>query len=279
MTVAIIMRSMNEQPYVEKVFQALQEQTFRDFAIYNVDSGSTDGTWECICRENIRAERRRKIRPDQYIPGQVLNNAIALTTEPVIVLLNADAIPLSPNWLEELVQPLLSGEADATLSRQIAREDAYFIVRDDYQRAYDPARYAMKSLDLFSAVSCAFTRSLWEKNPFPTEGYAEDWAWFQAGRAQGAKFQFVASSMVEHSHNYSLKALYRKRRRQAKTFARVDRLETSALKQVLAALKEVGRDLYSAGKALQFHTIPYNIAYRAVIHTAVYKGRKDFSAQ
>ncbi len=274
MTVAIIMRSMNEQPYVEQVFEALRKQSFRDFTLYNVDSGSTDGTWECVCRENSRADKRRRIRLEQYVPGKVLNDTIALTTEPIIALLNADAIPLSTAWLEELVQPLLRNEADATLSRQIARKDAHFIVKNDYLRAYDPARYTTQSLDLFSAVSCAFKRSIWEQCSFPSEGYAEDWAWFQACRQLGMRFRLAAGSVVEHSHNYSLNALYRKRFRQAKTFVRVDGVPPSACKQALAALKEVARDLYSAAKCLQFHTIPYNIAYRGVIHAATYWGRK-----
>ncbi len=279
MSVAIVMRSMNEQPYIEKVFEALRSQTFRDFVLYNVDSGSTDGTWECVCRENSRADRRRRIRPDQYVPGKVLNDSILHTTESLIDLLNADAIPLSSNWLEELVNPLLRDEADATLSRQVARADARFIVRNDYQRAYDPIRYATQPLDLFSAVSCAFKRSLWERWPFPSEGYAEDWAWFQLCRKQGARFLFVPSSVVEHSHNYSLKALYRKRYRQAQTFARVDGKQTGALTQMLLAIKEMSRDLWYASRALQFHTIPYNVAYRTVIHMGVYRGRCNGAAK
>ena len=274
-TVAIIMRSMNEQPYVEQVFEMLRRQTYRDFTVYSVDSGSTDGTWECVCTENPRAEKRRRIRPDQYIPGKVLNETIELAREPIIVLLNADAVPLSSTWLEELIKPLMNGKAEATLSRQVARKDARFIVRNDYERAYDPGRYAEKPLDLFSAVSCGFQRTLWEQYPFPSEGYAEDWAWFQECSKGGARFLFVPGSVVEHSHNYSLKALYRKRYRQAKTFARVDGEGAYVVKQSLAAFKEMGRDFCNAVSSFQFHTIPYNLAYRCVIHAALYQGRKQ----
>ncbi len=170
MTVAIIMRSMNEQPYVEQVFEMLRRQTYSDFTVYNVDSGSTDGTWECVCTENPRAEKRRRIRPDQYIPGKVLNETIELTREPIIVLLNADAIPLSSTWLEELIKPLMNGKAEATLSRQVARKDARFIVRNDYE-ALTTLAVMRKSHWIYFLRYHAVFRELYGNNTrFPLKG-------------------------------------------------------------------------------------------------------------
>ena len=198
----------------------------------------------------------------------MLNDAITRTTQSIIVLLNADAVPCSDDWLEKLLLPILEDRADATFSRQVARPDARFIVAYDYERAYDPAKIEP---GFFSAVACAFRRGLWDRHLFREQGYAEDTAWAAACLAAGARFQLVPESIVEHSHNYTLKELFRKRHRQALTFNETPRLG----RQGLACLREIARDLLHAVGKLKLQTIPYNIAYRITIHRAVYRGLKD----
>lgn len=266
-TVAIIMRAFNEMPYVQRSINMLARQTFRDFDLYAVDSGSTDGTLKAL-QATCPAERLTQIQPEEYIPGQVLNDAIARTNHANIVLLNADAVPLGDDFLETLLQPIVSDRADAVFARQVARPDARFIVNYDYQRGYDADKIGP---DFFSAVACAFTRALWEKHRFREAGYAEDLAWAKAGIADGARFRFVDAAVVEHSHNYTLRKLYRKRFRQAATLG----YRPNLANQSYLCLREMGRDLLHAGRSLKLHTIPYNMAYRTTIHAAMYRGLKE----
>lgn len=263
-SVAIIMRAFNEMPHVERALEMLNQQTYADFNLYAVDSGSTDGTFQTLEKQTCDLV---KIRPDEYVPGKVLNDAVSRTTEELIVLLNADAIPQSTDWLETLILPILGNQADATFSKQIARPDAKFIVAYDYQRAYNAARIEP---GFFSAVACAFRRGLWEQNKFRVEGYAEDVAWAEACIATGATFQLLEDSVVEHSHNYPLAALYRKRYRQALTFSEVP----GPGKQIGRCLREIVRDFLFAIRRLRLHTIPYNVIYRITIARAVYSGMR-----
>lgn len=259
--VAIVMRAKNEMPHAERTLAALQIQTLRNFDLVAVDSGSTDGTMEQLERT---AQRVIHIAPEDYVPGKVLNHAIAQTAADIIVLLNADAVPQSEQWFERLIRPILENEADATFSRQIARPNARFIVAYDYERAYDPARMRP---GFFSAVACAFKRTLWEARRFREEGYAEDAAWARACMADGARFRLVSESVVEHSHNYTLEELYRKRFRQAAALGQNPAFSSY--------LKEMVRDLLHAGGKLALHTIPYNIAYRTTIYRARRNGAKE----
>jgi rhamnosyltransferase len=266
-TVAIIMRSKDEMPHIVSALEGLQQQTCRDFELYAVDSGSTDGSLQQL-RQSCGKDNLREIPPESYSPGKVLNEAIALTTHRIIVLLNADAIPQSNDWLERLIAPLLTGTADAVFSRQVARPDARFIVTYDYERAYDPEKvHAI----FFSAVACAFNRELWEQHPFRSEGYAEDAEWARRCLAGSARIQMVAESVVEHSHNYTLRQLYRKRYRQALTLADRPCLFT----QVLKCFRETVRDLQHAILKLKPLSIPYNILYRITIHAGHLKGLRD----
>lgn len=270
---AIIMRSKDEMPHAVTALERLTGQGWTDWTLYNVDSGSTDGTLETLRRFN--PARITEIPPGAYIPGRVLNEMIARTTEEWIVFLNADAIPRNEAWLERLLRPLLDGTADATMSKQLARPDARFIVDYDYRRAYDPGNIKDGNEDFFSAVACAFRRSWWERVKFPESGYAEDLAWAKACREQGARLKLVLDSEVEHSHNYSLGSLYKKKYRHGRTYHRMYGRQPRLLHQIFACFREMVRDGLHACRRLRLGTVPYNLAYRIVIHVALYQGLRD----
>lgn len=272
-SVAVIMRSKDEMPHALPALERLFRQTWKDFTLYNVDSGSTDGTMDVVRRFNV-PERIVEIAPKAYVPGRVLNEMIARTTEPLIVFQNADAIPCDGHWLERLVKPILDGAADATMSKQVARPDARFVVGYDYERAYDPRNLKEENEDFFSAVACAFRRTWWERERFPESGYAEDLAWARACRLQGARFRLVLDSVVEHSHDYPIPALDRKKFRHGQTYARIYGQKPDALRQTYACARELVRDLLHAVRKGRLDTIPYNIRYRITIHSALHRGLK-----
>jgi rhamnosyltransferase len=274
--VAVIMRSKNEMPYLPEAIASLHRQTFRDIELFAIDSGSTDGS-VAVLQQSLDAEHLIQIASKEYVPGKVLNEMTARTTQEFVVFQNADAIFQSDDALEKLLRPLLSGEADAVMSAQITRPDAKFIVTYDYLRAYDPKNIKGDNEDFFSAVTCAFRRDLWEKIKIPDIGYAEDVAWAKLCRAAGARFKLVADSVVEHSHNYTLKGLYRKKFRHGVTFAQTYGRRATLFSQTLELCKEWARDLFYAVRKGRLDTIPYNIAYRAVIHTGLYRGLKEGS--
>jgi rhamnosyltransferase len=272
-TTAIIMRSKDEMPYAVTALERLAKQTWTDWTLYNVDSGSKDGTLDVVRQYN--PDRVTVIPPASYVPGKVLNEMIARTREEFIVFLNADAIPLDEFWLERLLQPLLDGSADATMSKQHARAEARFVVDYDYRRAYDPKNIKAENEDFFSAVACAFRRTWWDRIKFPESGYAEDLAWAKACREQGARLKLVLDSEVEHSHNYTLKGLYTKKFRHGQTYHRMYGRQPHLVGQTLACLREIVRDgLYACGR-MRFDTIPYNLAYRIVIHVALHQGLRS----
>jgi len=263
-SVSIIMRAKNEMPYAEGALVMLGKQTYSDYTLHAIDSGSTDGTVQALERSGAKL---KQINPKAYVPGKVLNDAISATDAEIIVLLNADAIPLSEDWLEQLILPIIGNKADATFSKQVARPDAKFIVKYDYERGYKAGNVAP---DFFSAVACAFKRELWEKHPFPESGYAEDARWATTHSAEGARFQLLENCAVEHSHNYTMEQLFLKRYRQALTSNEVPNIG----KQIASCIREVIRDLLYALSRLRPDSIPYNAAYRIRIHRAVYSGLK-----
>ncbi len=273
-TVAIIMRSKDEQPHADTALAALAEQSYTDYTLYNVDSGSTDGTLEAVKAFNPKPENVVEIAPEDYVPGPVLNMMLERTTEPIVVFLNADAIPQDSMWLEKLLAPVLDASADATVSKQIPRECARFIDKYDFERAYS-ARTIEKSPEFFSAVACAFRRELWEATHFYEDGYAEDIAWSRTCQEKGARFELVPDSVVEHSHNYTIRGLFKKRYRHGIAYVTIYGKQPDAAREIFQCCKELVRDmLYTLG-TFRLDTIPYNVIHRVVIHWAYYLGERD----
>ncbi|MBB65419.1 MAG: hypothetical protein CMO81_10185 [Waddliaceae bacterium] len=273
--IAVIMRSKDEQPYIEHALCNLNKQRSQHFTLYNVDSGSTDGSYEAALRFNSKPENVFQIRPEDYIPGKVLNDMIAKTRERIIVFLNADAIPQDENWLESLIQPIIEGKADATMSKQIARPSAYFIVNYDYERAYDSKNIGGdKNPYFFSAVACAFRRDLWENTKFYTKGFSEDILWCQECKSKGYRFMYVPDSIVEHSHNYTLRQLYKRKLIEGEAEVLIYGSKASARRQTYLCIRELTRDLLYTFKNIKLQKVPYNILYRVVAHLGFYAGHK-----
>jgi rhamnosyltransferase len=272
-TIAIIMRAKNEMPYAREALAMLPRQTRQDWKLYAIDSGSTDGTLEEI--QKFGPHALVQIAPEDYEPGPVLNRMVGMTAEPIIVFLNADAIPLDENWLSHLVAPVEKNEAEASMSVQVPRAEADFIVAYDYTRAYDPRNIKEENEDFFSAVACCFRRQLWEQHPFKPEGYSEDLAWARECRKAGARFRLVTTSRVEHSHNFTLPGLHRKRYRHGRAYVDIFGSRPEPIRQTALCVKELLRDFLHAIRRGAWKTIPYNVAYRWTIHRALYLGMRD----
>ena len=100
-------------------------------------------------------------------------------------------------------------------------------------------------------------------------------AWAKTCRAKDARFKLMTDSVVEHSHNYTLKELYRKKFRHCVTFAREYGRRANLFFQTLELFKEWARDFMYAVRKGRLDTLPYNVAYRAVIYNGLYQSLKE----
>jgi len=272
--VAVIMRSKNEEPYATPALERLFRQTYPNFTLYNVDSGSTDGTLEAIKKHNPNPGNIKEIQPTDYVPGRVLNDMIASVKEEIIVLLNADCIPQADSWLSTLLQPLLLNDVDAVTSRQVARPDAYFIVAYDLDRGYGDNNMKKKRHNFFSAAACAFKRRIWEEEKFPEDGWGEDFVWAMNCARRGVRFDIVVDAVVEHSHNYTYSTLYRRERGHGIVHYQMLNETPSILRQGFTCFKHIVRDVLYALRKGRPLTIPYNVAYRVTFHWAHFQGKR-----
>lgn len=267
------MRSKNDAALIRDTLKMLYSQTITDFELINVDSGSTDGTVEII---QEFGSTLYQIKPQDYIPGKVLNDMVAKTTGDIIVFLNSDATPADENWLKALIDALGDDSTSVAFSRQLPRPDAYTLVGYDYNRAYPPQVSSKMGKDFISFAAVALKRSVWEKHRFYEEGLAEDQAWAHTLNENGFNISYAPASRVFHSHNLSLSSLYRKEYLQGGVAGvYIYKQPTEPLKEIFRLMKSIIRDIIYFIRHGKLLSIPYSIIFRITQHTAFYLGRVE----
>ena len=206
--VSVLVRACNDAPLLARTLDALAAQGGpMPHEVLVCDDGSTDATPEVL---RGHAEVRLVARPaGGYRPGRTLNALVRAARGAFVVFNNADAVPCDGQWLAALVAPLADGSADATFANQVPRADAAPLVRRDAERAFGDGSVSARWPHFFSLASSAARREDLLAHPFDEDlQYSEDAEW--AFRRPGFRVRYVPAARVEHSHNYTLRALARR---------------------------------------------------------------------
>jgi len=100
--VSIIIRTKNKADTIEVLLWMVYCQTFRDFEVIVVDSGSTDSTLDVARQFPVRIVQ---IKPEEFTYGYSMNVGCTAAKGDVFVALSAHCIPRSAGWLETLIAP------------------------------------------------------------------------------------------------------------------------------------------------------------------------------
>jgi rhamnosyltransferase len=196
------MRSYNEGWALKGTLEALRQQTFQDYELIVIDSGSTDDSEELIRR--AAPAHFIGIQPHEYNPSRVMNLGMRLAQSNSVVFLNADATPVDAHWLAPLVRALQAPDVAAVFGRQVPRPDCVAVFASDYDHCFGPARASAKWDHFFSMVSSGIRKDLWAPRGFnEAMQYSEDDEYTRWARAQGYRVVYVPESVVTHSHNYT----------------------------------------------------------------------------
>jgi rhamnosyltransferase len=257
--VSIILRSYNEAWALRETLPALKQQEYRNWELIVIDSGSTDGSVALL--EEASPRHLVQIKPQEYVPGRVMNAGICLARAEYCIFLNADATPQGPNWLRPLVTPLFHQNTAAVFGRQIPRPECYAVYACDYERCFGPERESAHWEHFFSMVSSGLRKDIWAKRGFlETIQYAEDDEYTRWCRAQGYSIVYCPESVVMHSHNYSPQQAYKRSFGDARALAvswRKSPSEFSWLRTILLGwLNDLRHDARFCARRRQWTELP-----------------------
>lgn len=88
--VTVIMPSLNVRDYIEECLESVRSQTIKEIEILCIDAGSTDGTYEYICRMSLIDERIKVIKSEIKSYGAQINMGIKLAHGEYIAIVETD---------------------------------------------------------------------------------------------------------------------------------------------------------------------------------------------
>ncbi len=231
-SVSVLIPTYQGIEFLDRVLGALATQDGAPpWDLWIVDSGSTDGTWECLQGWRTRLGDRlhlRRIDPVEFDHGDTRNQLAAWSSGELLVFLTQDAIPVGRDWLARLAANFEDEEVAAAYCRNLPRPDAGLLTRlfserdpgyrKESERVRLPSGYesldahARRLLYNFNDVASALRRSWWERHPFPRTWFGEDVLMARALLEAGATIVYDAEAPVEHSHDYDEHQTYARAR-------------------------------------------------------------------
>ena len=118
---SVIILTKNAGDQFENLMKKLNNQTYQDFEVVVIDSGSTDKTLEIAREYGCRIYR---IKPEEFHHSRTRNLGAELARGDYLVYITQDALPLNDNFLEMLIKPLEDDKVAGAYGRQIAYPNA-----------------------------------------------------------------------------------------------------------------------------------------------------------
>ena len=189
-----------------------------------------------------------------------------------IVFNNADAVPQNKEYLKNLVAPLKEKSVNCVFSNQIARKDAFAVVRKDYERAFGDGAISCKWHNFFSLVSSGFRKEELLQHPFDeTFQYSEDSQWVNR---REVKIVYVSDAIVEHSHNYTLQEVRKRFFNEGVADKQMGKKSPGFLRTWRSIVVETCRDWIYLVKNFKLKEFFYAPIYRYVQKMSYYRGTK-----
>ena len=216
--VTIIIPTHNGGKLFSDVRQMIDRQEYRGpIQMVVMDSGSTDGTAELAEQSGAQVKRIDKAA---FHHARTRNKALSLAKFDRVVFMVQDALPISSEWLSDLIMALDTSGAAAVYIDQIPHTDATPYARLETEstsraRGHEPVLQHLDSLESFRKMPyheayrrinldnvCAiYHKALLLRTPFPEVAFAEDMAWALQILLRGHKIFYQPAIKVRHSHN------------------------------------------------------------------------------
>lgn len=210
---SIVIRCLNEEAHLYRLFQGIHAQTEKDVEVILVDSGSTDAS--TAIAESFGA-RIVHIQPSEFTFGRSLNLGCEAATGEFIVIVSAHVYPVNDTWLESLLAPFSDPDVALTYGMQRGNETSHFSEHRVFRKWF-PMHSDMNQAHPFcNNANAAIRRSQWEGRRY-NEALTglEDLDWAKRAQQAGGKIAYVAEAPIIHVHNESWAQVANRYRREA----------------------------------------------------------------
>ena len=160
MLASIVIRTYNEERYLNELLQAIskQENEVVDREVVIIDSGSTDATLEIAESHNCRITH---IKKSEFTFGKSLNMGCDFANGDFLVFVSGHCIPASDSWLDELCKPMVDGLVDYSYGRQVGRDTTKYSEDRHFEKWFPEYSKIPQEGFFCNNANAAVTRSAW----------------------------------------------------------------------------------------------------------------------
>ena len=203
---SIIIRTFNEQKHLPALFAALDKQSYRNFEVLVVDSGSFDRTREIA---GAHADKVLRISSNDFTFGFSLNVGIEAAQGKFIAIVSAHTIPTDGEWLGRLIAPFRNENVAMVYGRQVGVPCSKFAECEDLERTFgEHARDEVAGRWAVNNANSAIRKDLWEQHSFDeTLLGLEDIEWARHWMDRDYTVRYEPTANLIHIHEESWKQI------------------------------------------------------------------------
>lgn len=163
--VSVIIRTLNEERYLEKLLLSVKNQNLGQYQleIIIVDSGSQDRTLEIAKKFNARITY---IKKEDFTFGRSLNYGCRFANGKYLIFVSGHCIPVTNNWLKNLVDPLDAKRCQYVYGRQIGGGNTKFSESMLFEKYYPEHSRIPQEGFFCNNANSAITKEVWSKYLF-----------------------------------------------------------------------------------------------------------------
>lgn len=215
MLISIVIRTYNESQYLAELLGMIRQQKKNNFDIevVLVDSGSTDSTVKIAESYDCRIVF---IKKKEFTFGRSLNIGCSAAKGDILVFVSGHCIPISGDWLINLIAPLLAGISVYSYGRQAGNDVTRFSEHQVFSK-YFPLESAIPQEGIFcNNANAALLKTTWDEYKFCEELTGlEDMQLAKSLVERGEKIAYVSEASIYHIHNEKWWQIKRRYEREA----------------------------------------------------------------
>lgn len=198
--VSIVIRTYNESKYINICLNAIKAQSYKNYEIILVDSGSKDDT--TLKSESHSNVKVYQYKQKEYIPGLALNYGVSKSKGSLIVFLSAHCIPCNKDWLKELIKPFkYDTKIAGVYGRQLPLPHSKPEDIRDLMNTFGIEERIQKEDTFFHNANSIVRKSVLEKIPFSNVATnIEDRIWASEVIKKGYHLYYSPLAKVFHHH-------------------------------------------------------------------------------
>ena len=199
--ISIIIRTKNEERWIESCLNKILDQKRVNFEIILVDNQSKDKTIQIASKVLKQKKKFKILKIKKFLPGKAINLGVKHSKGKFICCLSAHCIPYDNLWLYRLKKNLKSDKVAAVYGRQVPLPYTSDINKRDLINTFGLDKKVQKKDSFFHNANSMFKKNIWKKKNFDNNvTNIEDRVWAHNILRLGFNIIYEPLAKVYHFH-------------------------------------------------------------------------------